>query len=156
MGHIQHLLCLLLVFGWMTAAARPAAPVINDQARVKQHRKGARGDLVDGEESLRKVIVQWGSVPNALEYEVCHDCTFDSQTGEPKEGEGVRSMVDIGKTRGGQPVHIVPGARIGINTFHVRARVGTKAKNTWTDWSEPRNFDVHEDTTKSYAEHQEL
>ena len=47
-------------------------PEINNSARVKQHRSGPNGDLVSGEEELRKIIITWKAVPNAAKYEVCH------------------------------------------------------------------------------------
>ena len=146
------ILCSYLLIGWTSSSKRvrrPAAPVINDQARVKQPRIGRDGDLLD----VRKVILQWGSVPNAVEYEVCHNCQMDSQTGPPKEGVGGKTTIERPfVTRGGNPAHIVRECPIGINTFHVRVRVG----DMWSDWSEQRRYDVHEDTTKRYADHQEL
>ena len=153
LSFLTYLSATILLFGWTTSAL-PAAPVIHQKARVKQHRAGAKGDLVEGQESLRKILVQWDSVPDALEYEVCHDCIMEN--GEPKEGEGKRTIVDLKSTRGGTPVHIVPGAPIRINTFHVRAKVATGDGEVWTEWSKPGNYDVHEDTSKAWAEHQEL
>ena len=34
-------------------------------ARIKQHRAGANGDLVEGEEHLLKAIIKWDAIPNA-------------------------------------------------------------------------------------------
>ena len=54
------------------SAALPAAPIIDTRARVKQHRSGARGDLVKGEEEMHKILVFWPENPRAEVYEMCH------------------------------------------------------------------------------------
>ena len=114
-------------------------PNIDSEAWVKQHRAGAAGDLVAGEEDLRKMSVQWESVPGAYEYQVCVNCDLEADP-----STWTIKPVPVGRAgeRGGRPVFIYPGAPIGHNTFHVR--VSLTDKEQFGHWSEPRHFNVGE------------
>ena len=126
-------------------------PLVDTSARVKQHRAGASGDLVPGEEDLRKIIIQWDSIPGALSYEVCHNC--DVVEGVPQAsssgGDSIHT-VGVDMIRAGRPVFIQPGTPLGKNTFHVRANFdgGTNGP-----WSQERIFNVNE---PGNALHEEL
>jgi len=114
------------------------------QSRVKQHRqKTATGDLVAGEEHLRKFILGWYSIPGAEAYEVCHQCVgrVDESTGgeiEGKEEVGTVHPSEITMTCGGQPCLIMPGVSMGYNHFHLRYQIGGE----WSPWSDVRNYNV--------------
>jgi len=133
------------------AAAAAAADYGDDSAivhldvsaRVKQHRRGAEGNLVEGEEHMRKLLLQWDAVDGALGYEVCHNCQPTTGS-EVKNGElqGIITPVPVDQTKAGRPVFIFPNAPLGKNTFHVR--VSTK-KNEWGPWSAQRTFNVDEE-----------
>ena len=124
----------------------PLMPLVDMSARVKQHRSGASGDLVEGEEELRKIIIQWDSIPGAMSYEVCHNC--EVVEGSPQPGE--IHAVDLDMIRSGRPVFIKPGAPLGKNTFHVRAKLDG---GTDGPWSKERVFNVNE---PGNALHEEL
>jgi hypothetical protein len=123
----------------MAALAAGSGPLVNvdDVARVKEHRGGPQGDLVEGEEHMRKVLLQWDQVPGALGYEVCHNCVPSSDG----ELEGDIIPVPADQTKAGRPVLVFKNAPLGINTFHVRASV---KENEWGPWSDQRNFVVDE------------
>ena len=142
-------IALLLAGAVTIMVSAKLAPVLDDSARIKEHRAGATGELVAGEEELRKIVVQWDFLKGALEYEICHDCTI-SEDGSVTGGS--RTIVPIGRKGecGGRPCHIVRGAPLRLNTFHVRANI---ADEGWTDWSAPRNFMV-QDPGRTY--HEEL
>ena len=74
-----------------TAAGAPAYPELDAAARVKQHRAGAAGALVAGEEEQRKLIISWKRFEAATGYEVCHGCDVDAN--------GVRTSA-FGEVRG--------------------------------------------------------
>jgi hypothetical protein len=150
---VLHSIIILVVVTAQQQAA-PPVPEMDHSARVKQHRQGARGDLVEGEEDLRKIKIQWKPVEDALEYQVCHNCVFDEYS--PEE-ESVTS-VSVGREGecGGRPCFVLPGAPQGRNTFHVRVRTttGDNADVVWSEWSEPRNFNVGDHIGETY--HEEL
>lgn len=126
---------------WVNASP---GPEINVRARVKQHRAGQHGDLVEGEEELRKIIVSWANVEGYVEYEVCHNCEF-SADGELIEGEASSAN----DTCGGLPCYVKPGAPIGYNTFRVRVKTG----EGWSEWGTQGRYNVGE---VGHAEHDEL
>ena len=138
----------------VAAAERPARPEFDDKARVKQHRAGAQGELVPGEEDLRKIILQWDHIAGAQEYQVCHECSqslleedTDATTNKNEE-DGKIHNVSVGHECGGKPCFILPGAPLGYNAFHLRVKVGDE----WSEWSSPRNFFVKEPGTVSHEE----
>lgn len=111
-------------------------PVIDNLARVKEHRFGANGDMVAGEEEMRKIIIQWDTIPGALQYQVCHNCKMtDDGVLEP----GEIHPVALDMVRAGRPVFVRPNTPLGRNTFHVRASV---EEGKWGPWSEQRVFNV--------------
>lgn len=117
-------------------------PLVDFSARVKEHRAGANGDLVAGEEGQRKIIIQWDSIPGALSYEVCHNCQVTGEEGVLEPGEaGKIHTVNVGDVRAGRPVFVKSGTPIGRNTFHVRASV---KEDEWGPWSKERVFNVNE------------
>ena len=148
------LFTLVILVGCILVSAvdRPDSSSIT--GRVKPHRAGATGELVDGEEHLRKIIVQWSPVPGAVEYEICHGCTnIDDETGEETgDVSGKVISVGIGEqfTCGNRPCLVMPGAPLGYNLFHLRVKVGDE----WSLWSEHRNFNIGD--TFGTIEHEEL
>ena len=124
------------------AMAQITVPEIDIKARVKQHRAGAAGDLVAGEEELRKVIIQWDKVDGATGYEVCHNCKGDVEKIIP---------VEVGRKGecGGRPCMVLPGAPIGYNTFQLRVKTSSGV----SDWGSARNFKVQD---VGHVEHEEL
>mmetsp|Transcript_13461 Transcript_13461/g.37159 ORF Transcript_13461/g.37159 Transcript_13461/m.37159 type:complete len:153 (-) Transcript_13461:115-573(-) len=133
-----------------TAADIPQRPEFDLTARVKNHRRGAEGKMVEGEEDLRKIILQWDRVADAEEYEVCHQCTVDDATGILDTMGEIRH-VPIGRSGecGNRPCLVMPGAPTGYNRFNLRVRVD----DAWSAWSVHRNFNVLEPGT---IEHEEL
>jgi hypothetical protein len=121
-------------------------PLVDFSARVKQHRFGASGDLVEGEEEMRKIIIQWDAIPGAVSYDVCHNCPIVE--GSPQSGE--MHSVSVEAQRAGRPVFIKPNTPLGKNTFHVRANL---AGGTNGPWSKGRVFNVDE---PGNAVHEEL
>jgi len=130
-------------------------PIVDLSARIKQHRFGASGQLVDGEEEMRKIIIQWNPIPGAISYDVCHNCRVleDSTGPQPDEGGtggGGLYLVNIDMTRDGRPAFVKSNTSLGKNTFHVRANLdGGKT----TAWSQERIFNVNE---PGNAVHEEL
>lgn len=120
-------------------ACDETVPKIDLVARVKEHRQGARGDRVEGEEHMRKIIIQWESLPGALGYEVCHNCDVAEDGSWGGKGEVIE--VPVGQERSGRPVFVKPDVPRGVNIFHVRA---STEEGNWGLWSEPRSFDVQE------------
>ena len=115
--------------------ANAKVPDIDITARIKQHYVGGtNGDLVEGEEDMRKIIIQWEAIPGALEYQVCHNCI-------PTETDGDLHTVPITQTRGGRPMYIKKDAPLGMNSFQVRVSL---AEGELTEWSKQRNFNVDE------------
>ena len=132
---------LLLLFVTNSYAAIPDRPVIDPQARVKQHRFGANGDLVEGEEELRKIIVYWPRTPGALGYEICHNCNVDDAKGVRLDDEKDKiKTVGPTDTCGGEMCGVYPGAPLGKNTFNVRVQTS----EGWSLWSKRANFVVDE------------
>uniref|UniRef100_A0A6U4HP11 Lipoprotein n=1 Tax=Minutocellus polymorphus TaxID=265543 RepID=A0A6U4HP11_9STRA len=125
------------------------------QARVKQHRQGARGDLVEGEEELRKIILGWHAIPSAAGYELCHQCVgrIEEATGvEMGDAEiGTVHATTLQDTCGGEPCLVMPGAPIGYNTFHLRYK--TADNGIWSPWSEMKRYDVQD---VGHLQHEEL
>jgi len=127
-------------------------PLVDTSARVKQHRAGASGDLVPGEEDLRKILIQWDSIPGAISYEVCHNCDLGEvdDEGVPPSGGNKMHTVGVDMIRAGRPVFIQPGTPLGKNSFHVRANFDDGTKGPW---SKERIFNVNE---PGNALHEEL
>ena len=152
----------LLAFGALAAFPRviadgqPSRPDFSIyQARVKQHRQGAQGNLVEGEEDLRKVILGWHAIPGVVAYEICHQCV-----GRIEEATGVeRGDADIGTihetppdhTCGGEPCLVLPAAPLGYNTFHLRYK--TDEGGLWSPWSEMKRYNVKD---VGHLTHEEL
>jgi hypothetical protein len=133
---------LLLLFSFVLhASGQDTAPIIDLSARVKEHRAGANGDLVAGEEEQRKIIIQWEEIPLALEYQVCHNCQATDEEGQLEPGEtGKIHSVSKDSVRANRPVFVKPDTPLGRNTFHARASV----KGEWGPWSKQRVFNVDE------------
>lgn len=113
-------------------------PQLDEKARIKQHRSGARGELVEGEEDLRKIILSWPQQGDN-EYEVCHNCNIDEDSGERRSAStGVIIPIPLGQECGSRPCMVMPGAPLGMNTFHLRVR----EDNEWSAWSKGRNFNI--------------
>ncbi|CAB9518967.1 expressed unknown protein [Seminavis robusta] len=144
---LSPLLVFLLALLSAIANEIPPVPQVDQVARVKEHRRGANGDLVPGEENLRKLLLQWHAIPGALEYEVCHNCHI-SDSGDVLEGN--INFVPTSKTKAGRPVFVFPNAPLGKNSFHVRVSVEA---GVWGPWSEQRNFVVDE---PGQVQHDEL
>jgi len=119
-------------------------PEIDVSARVKQHRSGAGGDLVEGEEELRKVIVTWDKAYGASSYEICHNCVLNA-SGDLIEGVAQSANSECGA----QPCSVHPAAPLGYNTFQVRAKTGAG----WSEWGTQRKFFVDE---VGHVDHEEL
>ena len=97
-------------------------PVLSPRLRVKQHRAGAEGNLVPGEEEFIKIILGWEFMETATAYEVCENCDIDSATGvRATTCGGTVEWVDKDNTCGGQPCWVRKQCPVGINTFAVRA-----------------------------------
>src|SRR6056300_1503412 len=101
------LLSLLFAPAVVIAADRPT---FHGTARVKQHFHKT-GDLIKGEEELRKLILKWDGIPNAQAYELCHNCNnIDEATGrEVGEIDGTIYPIEIGGrfVCGGQPCNVM-------------------------------------------------
>ena len=115
-----------------------AAPVLDNvpvlfEHRVKEHRAGANGDLVVGEEGFLKVMFKWNLDESAIEFEVKHiDPT----------GHETTSTVETDQQCGGYMCFIKKNCPRGINAFTVRAL--SLSDNQWTRWSKELRFDVEE------------
>jgi hypothetical protein len=141
------------VFLWACLAVSLSAqadlvPVVDRIARVKEHRFGANGQLVPGEEGMKKIIIQWNEIKGAIAYQVCHNCRKTDEDGVLEPGE--IHFVSLTATRAGRPAFMKPGAPLGRNTFHVRASV---EEGKWGPWSEERVFSVQD---PGNAHHEEL
>lgn len=149
------LLTLLLSLLSLCASAAIDRPEFSIyQSRVKQHRAGAAGDLVKGEEELRKIILGWHQIEGSDVYEICHQCVgrINEGTGEEVEGKeeiGMIHPISPEHTCGGQPCLIMPAAPLGQNTFHLRF----KKDGNFSPWSTIRNYNVGD---VGPIEHEEL
>jgi len=131
----------LAFFGAVAASSKVVEyPVINPMARVKQHRAGANGDLVKGEEVHRKVILKWDRWGGAKTYEVCHNCQIDDATGvrSGDRGKVMSSGPDL--ECGSQPCQIFPGLAKGQHIYNLRV----EDASGWSRWSPHVNFKVDE------------
>ena len=114
-----------------------AAPVLDNvpvlfEHRVKEHRAGANGDLVVGEEGFLKVMFKWNLDESAIEFEVKHiDPT----------GHETTSTVETDQQCGGYMCFIKKNCPRGINAFAART---LSSDNQWTRWSTQLKFDVEE------------
>jgi len=148
---------LLTTTTMILTAAADLVVKLDDVARVKHHRRGASGDMVPGEEHMRKLLLQWDSVEGALEYQVCHNCVFvppeekGHYFGEIKQGN--IDTVPATQLKANRPVFIFPNAPLGKNTFRVRVSV---KEHEWGPWSDPRNFMVDEPGTVQHQHEDEL
>lgn len=129
-------------------------PRFEPNARVKLHRVKTTGEVIEGEETKRKILLKWGKYPNAEKYELCHNChTIDDVTGEADGDIEEANVISIGVGRqfecGGEPCLVWPDAPLGYNKFHLRVLSGDK----WSKWSNHRNYHVSEPGT---LEHEEL
>lgn len=129
-------------------------PFFDPNARVKQHRVKTTGELVEGEEELRKVLLKWDKVPGAEKYEICHNCdNIDDDTGDNAGLIPEEKIIALGVSRkyecGGHACLVLPDAPLGFNTFHLRVQVGDE----WSKWSKHRNYNVDE---PGFVEHEEL
>lgn len=144
----------IVVVAQSSSSTHLKRPKFDLRARVKQHRAGAMGNLVPGEEELRKIILSWDHYPNVAGYEVCHNCIIDEDTGERntnEEGTIIEIAIDDGGQCGGKPCLVLSGAPIGYNVFHLRYL--THREGEWSAWSKHRNFHVQE---VGYVDHEEL
>ncbi len=132
-------LLLQLAYLVFPTCGQDVVPIIDASARVKEHRFGATGDLVVGEEAMRKIIIQWNEIPGALAYEVCHNCQTTNQEGVLVLEPGEIHPASPSAQRAGRPVFVRSGTTVGRNTFHVRASV---EEGKWGPWSEQRIFYV--------------
>ena len=140
---------LLLLSAWRSSASPSLPhPSILPSVRVKNHFHRS-GELVEGEQHLRKVILKWTSFPGATRYEVNHVHPHE-------QNEYVHvTPIDIEHTCGGAPCHVKPACPIGRNGFSVRALVrggeedGAEEdgaeKEEWTPWSPVVHFDINRD-----------
>ena len=134
---------LSIVDSAANAVDRPEFKLV--QSRVKEHRAGPTGELVEGEEHLLKVILGWEKIPNAEGYEICHNCNnIDDDTGNEINADRVGTIIPIGIGRkyecGLNPCLVLPGAPAGYNRFNLRVQIG----KDWSPWSTYRNFYVIE------------
>ena len=141
-----------MLVGIVMSADRPDFPLT---ARVKPHRAGATGELVKGEEDLRKIILQWDKVPLAEGYEICRNCmNIDDETGEETADNEDGKLLTVGLgpefTCGNRPCLVMPGAPLGYNRFNLRVKV----HGEWSPWSEHRNYNVGD--VFGTIEHEEL
>ena len=161
------IMCVMAA-GWITFSflhGADAASIISQErpnfigtARIKQHRAGANGDLVEGEEHLLKAIIKWDAIPNAERYEICHHCNdyIDEETGVADDNvtdeDSIKDIYDIeigGKnTCGGQPCLVMPGVPKGNNQYHLRVKIDGE----WSLWSKHQNFFVSEPGTFEHVE----
>ena len=117
-------------------------------ARLKQHRAGATGELVPGQEHLLKLTVFWNAIPDAQIYEVCLNCEIhDNERLDPTVGR--LEVSDPQQTCGGRQCFIWPGADPGVNRVHVRVRTSDDRVSRWSD---PGNFEVAADKI-GFTEH---
>jgi hypothetical protein len=120
-------------------------------ARVKQHRHFT-GDLVEGEEELRKLILQWDKVLGAEQYEICHNCLqISDDSGEGDISDGKLLPIGVGRDHecGGNPCMVMPNISLGYNRFNIRVQSGGE----WSPWSVHRNYNVDE---AGRVKHEEL
>ena len=139
MRKVQVIFLLHLLFPTLYAALGRASFKPLDK-RVKQHRHKS-GELVEGEETLLKLILSWKSISGAEFYEVCHNCVdlIDQATGEEIGSTTVKVLKSIG-TYGGNPSVVMPAIPSGLNSFHLRF---TDESET-SKWSEVVHLDVSE------------
>jgi hypothetical protein len=145
---------LAVLSTFVAATAAVNRPVFDPNARVKQHRVKTTGELVEGEEALRKVLLKWDKVRGAEKYELCHNCeNIDEETGDTNGLIPSEKILSLGVGRqyecGGHACLVLPDAPSGYNKFHLRVQVGDE----WSKWSKGRNYRVDEPGT---VEHEEL
>lgn len=150
---MRHFAILALVSSTLVGAAVERAS-FEPNARVKLHRIKTTGEVVEGEETKRKILLKWRSYPNAEKYELCHNCdNIDEETGESIGAIPEDSVIPIGVGRkfecGGDPCLVYPDAPLGYNKFHLRVLIGDE----WSKWSKHRNYKVDE---PGNVEHEEL
>jgi hypothetical protein len=150
----SYLIAPLLLLGGVAAAALDRPEFSIYQARVKQHRSGAAGDLVEGEEHLRKIILGWHGIAAAEAYEICHQCTgrIDEDGMEVAGEEALGTVHPLTKDNmcGGEPCLVLAAAPLGFNRFHMRYQKG----GDWSPWSAVKNYDVGVDL--GHLQHEEL
>ena len=171
-------LLLLLLLGFPAAAAADDdeeyhmgyLPELHVSARVKQHRSGATGQLVPGEEDLRKIILTWDKPTNDVagtisHYEICHQCgsdVIDGNTGTSTTtlGEDKIKTVPIGRGGecGGHPCLVFPNCPKGKNTFNLRIayKIDGGSDYKYSLWSPQRVFMVDEPGNISHHHDDEL
>lgn len=145
---VRAALSIFLLASTTLYAQELAPPHMETVARVKNHFHRS-GELVEGEEDMRKIIVNWKHYPKAAAYQVCHMCDMDKSGVRLNEERGTVVDIEVGHECGGNPCMVLPGAPLGINSFSVRAQVGEE----WTPWSDQRNFDTRE---TGQSQHEEL
>lgn len=101
------------------------------QSRIKPHRQRS-GDLVPGEEHLRKMIFGWEPERYADSYELLHH----------NEANGLLSYKDV-RQCAGKPCVVLPAIPLGMQRFQLRYSV----KGEWSDWSVVRSFNILTDDT---------
>lgn len=156
------LLLTLLTISAAAAAALDRPDFSIFQARSKQHRHSS-GDLVEGEEELRKIILGWHAIPDAEAYEICHQCSdwIDESTGseidshdETDENKaGTVHRTTPANTCGGEPCLVLPAAPLGYNRFHMRYQTAAGGR-AWSPWSKSVNYNVGD--ALGHLKHEEL
>lgn len=146
---IKTITLLATVATSLVSATHP--PIVGLGARVKQHRAGAQGDLVSGEEDLLKIIINWEAVDGAEKYEVCHNCVINDATGK-REGDDSGTLYKVAAdfTCGGRPCHVLTAAPRGKNRYNVRV----STEGYWSKYSEHRNFNVAEAGNVQHEHHE--
>ena len=129
------------------------------QSRVKRHFQRS-GELVGGEEHLRKIILGWYGIPQAQDYQICHQCMQPIDNNDTDESKGdLTRTIDETVTMGtimdtamcaDQPCVVIPAAPMGWNHFHMRYMVDGE----WSPWSTAKNFNVGEELGS--IDHEEL
>ncbi|KAL3928526.1 MAG: hypothetical protein SGBAC_012616 [Bacillariaceae sp.] len=135
------------------AAGAMDRPKFEPNARVKLHRVKTTGEVIEGEETKRKILLKWGKYHNAEQYELCHNCdNIDDVTGEANGLIEEEKVISLGVGRqyecGGDACLVWPDAPLGYNKFHLRVLVGDE----WSKWSKHRNYHVNEPGTLIHEE----
>lgn len=116
------------------AAAAGSRPNFAATARVKQHYHHS-GELVEGEEHLLKIIIKWQPIHGVENYEICHDCDINDETGETGEIHGHKlHAVESSQTCGGLPCLTQKGIKKGMNKYHLRARFAGGQTSLWSNY----------------------
>lgn len=128
------LVCFVTFSSFVLSLDKPRFQIF--QSRIKPHRQRS-GDLVPGEEHLRKMIFGWEHERYADSYELLH----------LNDVNGLVSYKDT-KECGGKPCVVLPAIPLGMQRFQLRYSV----KGEWSDWSMVRSFNILTDDTGAVDE----